>query len=85
MTLAIDHQPLCFERGYFSTEGTITDGPDGPVIAHVERKIILLRKEYRVVVAQGVDAALIAGLIICLDDQEKSHKNAPSLGGGRWG
>jgi hypothetical protein len=45
----------------------------------------MLRKEYRVVVAQGVDIALIAGLIICLDGQEKSHQNAPALGSGRWG
>jgi uncharacterized protein YxjI len=78
-------QQLCFDRGYFDTEGIITDGAGGPVIALVERKIILLRKEYRVVVAPGVDVALIAGLIVCLDDQEKSHKNAPALGGGRWG
>jgi uncharacterized protein YxjI len=81
-----EHQgQLCFDRGYFSTDGAITDSAEGPVIAHVERQIIMLRKEYRVVVAQGADMALIAGLIICLDDQEKSHKNAPALGGGRWG
>lgn len=76
---------LCFSRGYFDTIGTITDGEKGPAIAYADRKIIELRKEYRVVVAKGVDIALIAGLIICLDDQEKSHKNAPALGGGRWG
>jgi uncharacterized protein YxjI len=79
------HRQLYFDRGYFNTDGAITDGAGGPVIAHVERQIIMLRKEYRVVVARGVDVALITGLIVCLDDQEKSHKNAPALGGGRWG
>jgi hypothetical protein len=50
---------------------------------NVERQITLLRKGYRVVVAKAVDTALIAGLLVCLDDQEKSHKNASALGGGR--
>jgi uncharacterized protein YxjI len=76
---------LHFDRGYFSSDGTVTKGVDGPVVAHVERQITLLRKEYKVIVAKGMDMALISGLIVCLDDQEKSHKNAPSLGGGRWG
>jgi hypothetical protein len=84
--LMTTHDPqLCFNRGYFSIDGTIMNGVDGPVIAHVERQITMLRKEYRVILAQGVDVALVAGMVICLDDQEKSHKNAPALGGGRWG
>jgi uncharacterized protein YxjI len=83
---AVEHQgELVFNRDYFSTEGTITDGAEGPVIALVERKIINLRKEYQVIVSQGIDMALISGLIICLGEQEKSHSNAPALGGGRWG
>jgi uncharacterized protein YxjI len=82
----IEHQEqLHFERCYLSADGMVSHGPDGPIVAYAERQIILLRKEYRVVVAKGVDVALITGLIVCLDDQEKSHKNAPALGGGRWG
>ena len=76
---------LCFKRGYFSKEGRMTLGEEGPVIAHAERYIVaMLRKEYRVDVAEGVDLALIVGMVICLDDQEKTHANAPAIGGNRF-
>lgn len=76
-------EQLCFNRGYFSTLGTITNGVGGPVVADAELSISMLKKSYEVRVAEGVDMALIAAMIICLDDQEKSHGNAPGLGGGR--
>ncbi len=74
---------LYFDRGYWSSHGKITDGLGGPVVADAERKISMLKKEYHVTVAPGMDMALIAGIMICLDEKEKSHGNAPGLGGGK--
>ena len=82
-TTSLQQEQLLFDRGYFSTNGKITKGADGPVVADTELFISMLKKEYQVVVAQGVDMALIAAMLICLDDKEKSHGNAPGLGGGR--
>jgi hypothetical protein len=82
-TIRQQQEQLCFNRGYWSSRGIITNGAGGPVVAEAEREITLLKKEYEVIVAQGVDMALIAAMIICLDEKEKSHGNAPGLGGGR--
>lgn len=82
-TINQQQEQLCFNRGYFSSRGKITNGAGGSVVADTERQISMLKKEYQVIVAQGVDMALIAAMLICLDDKEKSHGNAPGLGGGR--
>lgn len=82
-TISQEQEQLYFNRSYFGSRGEITKGVGGPVVADVELEISMLKKEYRVIVAQGVDMALIAAMLICLDEKEKSHGNAPALGGGK--
>lgn len=62
---------------WLDTRGDITE-KDGQVVAHINRKILNARQllfgqdSYGVLVAPGVDMAIVAAMCICLDDKDTS-------------
>ncbi len=66
---------LKMKGGWFDHTADIVDEKSGRTVARIDRKLLSGRdlvfgqQTYAVVVAPGVDAALIAGLCICFDEK----------------
>lgn len=69
---------LLMKTSFFANSADIIDQSNGTVVARIDRKmlsgkdIFFGQQTYAVVVAPGVDMALVAAMCICLD--EKAHE-----------
>jgi uncharacterized protein YxjI len=68
-------EELFMKGNFFDTSADITDNTSGVTVARIDRKLLsgkdifFGQQTYAVVVAPGVDMALIAALCICLDEK----------------
>lgn len=66
--------------GWFDHTADIVDDKSGQTVARIDRKLLSGRdlvfgqQTYAVVVAPGVDAALIAALCICFDEKNNDER-----------
>ncbi|KAJ5355972.1 hypothetical protein N7517_010581 [Penicillium concentricum] len=73
---------LKMKGGWFDHTADIVDDKSGQTVARIDRKLLSGRdlifgqQTYAVVVAPGVDAALIAALCICFDEKNNDEASA---------
>jgi Uncharacterized conserved protein len=66
--------------GWFDHSADIVDHKSGQTVARIDRKLLTGRdlvfgqQTYAVVVAPGVDAALVAALCICFDEKNNEER-----------
>lgn len=71
---------LTMKSGILDRSADIVDQDSGQTVAHITRKglnarnLLFHQDTYAVVVAPGVDAALIAALCICFDEKNRDEK-----------
>lgn len=71
---------LSMKGGWFDRTADIVDNKSGQTVARIDRKLLSGRdlvfgqQTYAVVVAPGVDAALIAALCICFDEKNNEER-----------
>ena len=80
-TDANDHAKTFFMKGgWFDHSADIVDHKTGQTVARIDRKLLTGRdlvfgqQTYAVVVAPGVDAALIAAMCICFDEKNNEER-----------
>ncbi|KAJ5112047.1 hypothetical protein N7532_000092 [Penicillium argentinense] len=79
----IDHNgkavTFTMKGGWYDHSADIVDDKSGATVARIDRKLLSGRdlvfgqQTYAVIVAPGVDAALIAGLCICFDEKNNEE------------